>query len=196
MDLLIATKNPGKWKEIADMFAGLPLTLRRPPDNLPVLEETGTTHMHNALLKAHYYFEHVRIPTLAEDSGVHVDALPGQLGAKTRRFGEGEGADDATWLKHFLETMKEQKNRRARFCCAVAIAGVQDLQVFLGETEGVITETIEASILPGLPLSSCFRPDGCQKVYAALSPQEKARVSHRGKAILRARKFIERYLTK
>lgn len=133
------------------------------------------------------------ILTLAEDSGIIVDALRGELGVKTRRWGAGEHATDQEWIEYFLNAMKDvpESERTARFiCCAVLIDEQGASNLFIGQTEGIITLGLEAPIKAGLPLSSCFRPIGFDKVYAAMTSEEKAKVSHRGQAITKVREFL------
>lgn len=148
--------------------------------------EDGETYKLNALKKVEHYQRQTGFMTLAEDSGIVVDALAGELGVKTRRWGAGEHATDEVWIDYFLERLEEvpDAERTARFICCAALMDEQgQVQYFVGETEGVITRDLQAPIYKGLPISSCFIPTGFDKVYAALSVEEKNRVSHRGKAM-------------
>ncbi len=149
-------------------------------------EENADSFEGNALLKAHYYREKSGLVTLAEDSGILVDALAGELGIKTRRWGAGEKANDQEWIEYFLKRMESvpQQQRGAKFVCCSALIDDQDGEhLFRGETPGFITQGLEAPIYEGLPLSACFKPTGFDKVYSALSVHEKNSVSHRGKAM-------------
>ena len=105
--------------------------------------------------------------TLGEDSGLEVKALKNELGLHTRRWGAGHEATDEAWLDFFLKRMEAfPENRRdARFVC-VAVLMMPDGRehVFEGEAHGVITHAPEAPLLPGLPLSSVFRPSGFDRV--------------------------------
>ena len=124
--------------------------------------------------------------TIAEDSGILVDALAGELGIKTRRWGAGEKATDQEWIDYFLKRMSDvsSQNRGAKFVCCSAIIDLHGQEhMFRGETPGIITQNLEAPIYEGLPLSSCFRPIGFDQVYSALTLQQKNAVSHRGKAM-------------
>lgn len=161
-------------------------------------EENGETFEENAEAKASHYHELLGVPTIGEDSGIIVDALSGELGVKTRRWGAGANATDEEWIDHFMKVMKDipEEKRGARFvCCAAFIDGPGELVLFRGETEGVITHKLEAPLRPGIPLSSCFRPVGCDKVYAALNETEKNRLSHRGKAFYELRKYLLTYFS-
>jgi XTP/dITP diphosphohydrolase len=193
---LIGTGNNGKFGEIMEVLRGLPYDFLRPADlGLDCdVEENGQTHEDNAYKKARHFFNQCGFLTLAEDSGIFVDALAGELGVKTRRWGAGEKATDLEWVEYFLDAMKDvpQDLRTARFvCCAALIDDKGEAHFFNGQTEGVITDGLQAQIKEGLPLSSCFKPAGFEKVYAALTSEEKNSISHRGKAIKAARDFLE-----
>lgn len=197
--LLIATKNPGKLQEIAEVLRVLPLRLMSLADVgiSEDAEETGKTHEENAVKKAQFYFQKTNLPTLAEDSGIYVDAFPGELGVQTRRWENLHYASDKEWVEYFLEKMASvpEEKRGAQFVCFAAF--ILDRQtfeapkIFSGETRGIITRHLEASLKQGIPISSCFRPEGFSKVYAALAVAEKNRVSHRGKAMHTVKNFLQ-----
>ncbi|MBI2463609.1 hypothetical protein HYV57_01495 [Candidatus Peregrinibacteria bacterium] len=197
--LLVSTKNPGKFLEITTALRGMPFEFlflkhfeSEHPHDRGVFEEHFSTYEETAFQKAFFYAEAYNMLTLADDSGIEVDALKGEMGVQTRRWGKGEYASDEEWIQHFLKTMSAFPHQRsARFVCATAVANGKDIRVFIGEVYGVITHDLEAPIIPGLPLSSCFRPEGFLKVYAALAPEEKAQISHRGKALFQTKKFLE-----
>ncbi|MBI5413638.1 non-canonical purine NTP pyrophosphatase [Candidatus Peregrinibacteria bacterium] len=201
--LLIATKNPGKFAEILEVLKSqdepladyefLSLADLKIKDEV---EEHGVTHEENAILKARYFFNKTGLPTLGEDSGVHVDAFPGELGVQTRRWAGLGAATDAKWIKCFLGKMSaiSADDRGAKFiCCAALILDDETYRfprIFIGETRGIITKIMEAPLKPGIPISSCFRPSGFSKVYAALTVAEKNGISHRGKAISKVREYL------
>lgn len=193
-ELLIATGNQGKFKEIADVLNGLIdvrfLSLQELGLSSEGLIEDGESFKENAYKKARFFYEHSGLLTLAEDSGLMVDALEGELGVQTRRWGAGENASDEEWIEVFLKRMAGEKERRARFVCNACLMGTGIEKYFSGETLGVITEGLEGPMLPGLPLSSCFLPEGCETVYAALGAKGKSEVSHRGKAMKEAGEWI------
>lgn len=168
--------------------------------NFSQVEETGTAHDENALLKAHAFFQATGFITLAEDSGLEVDALKGELGLHTRRWGAGEKATDEAWLDYFLKRMEDvpEEKRTAAFVCSAALvvarvsmADEPREHLFHGVAHGIITHHSEAPLLPGLPLSSVFKPLGYDRVYAALSQEEKAHISHRGLAVGKAHAFLK-----
>lgn len=194
--VLIATSNQGKFKEILEILNGMQwqfLSLQDIKLGDHKVKENGKSFAENALKKARYYYKQSRIMTIAEDSGIIVDALKNQLGVKTRRWGAGEKASDREWIDYFLQSMKNipLEKRTARFICHAAIIDNEGKEhLFSGETEGTITFTLEAPIYKGLPLSSCFKPDGFTQVYSSLPIKEKNKVSHRGKAFQQLQNFL------
>lgn len=195
--LFLATSNPSKIRECTAALADLPLVLKKISDlkNPPAEpSETGATFEENARIKAEFWCQQTGYPTLADDSGILVDALPGELGVRTARFGVGESASDAEWLAHFLERMKNVplEKRKAQFVSVLAFArSGAPTKFFRGEVEGVITTAPKAELLPRIPLSSVFRAQGTIKVFAAMTAVEKSRWSHRGRALELAKKFLE-----
>lgn len=196
MKFLIATGNIGKFGEIKAALNGLDyefLSLKDLGDGVGQVEEDGETHQENALKKARHFFKEIGFMTLGEDSGLEVDALKGELGLHTRRFGAGEKATDEEWLEVFLERMKDipEGERGARFVCHAALVLENgEEKFFCGTAEGTITRAPEAPILPGLPLSSVFKPNGFDRVYAGLTKDEKAQISHRGLAVGQVKEFL------
>lgn len=185
---VIGTSNPGKFREIMEVMHNVPYEILSLGDLglKDDLVEDGETYKENALKKVAYYQKQTGFMTLAEDSGIVVDALQGELGVKTRRWGAGENATDKEWIDFFLKRLERipDEKRTARFvCCAALMDERGKVAYFVGETEGVLTRNLQAPIYGGLPISSCFRPQGFGKVYAALTVHEKNRVSHRGKAM-------------
>lgn len=202
----MATKNPGKFREIKEALAGLNfrlIFLRDLAIDDHDFVEDGDTFEDNACKKASYYYAKAKagiegvkagpeLLVLAEDSGILVDALAGELGVKTRRWGAGEKVSDEEWIKYFLEKMKNVplEKRGAEFVCCACLLGEGIGESFKGETKGHITERLEAPVSHGIPLSSCFKPDGLEAVYASLGSEEKNKISHRGKAMAGVRKFL------
>lgn len=140
---------------------------------------------------------------LGEDSGIYVDALRDELGVQTRRWGAGEMASDEEWLEYFMREMGVRApafdQRGAKFVCNACLVGGSSSgggggeifeELFCGETLGHITDQPMAEILPGLPLSSVFLPEGFDKVYAGLSREEKNKISHRGQAVGKVREWL------
>ncbi len=186
MQLLLGTNNKGKVIEMQEALSPLNLSIVKPIDlgitSAP--EETGETFMENAEQKARFYFEKGNLPTLADDSGIIVGALKDELGIHTRRWGAGKDATDEEWIRVFLDRMSHEENKRARFLCTLVFIDQEGVShEFEGRCDGIITPSLEADFLPGLPISACFKPFGYDEVYSAMTPQEKNDVSHRGKAL-------------
>lgn len=193
--VLIATGNPGKFQEISEFFKGMPYeTVGLAEMGIESnCEETGKTYEENAVLKARHFFERTvgDMLVLADDSGIVVEALADELGVNTRRWGAGREASDQEWLRFFLERLSKETSRRARFICNVAFYDGVDMKIFEGEVPGVIVEKLEVSIKPGVPLSSVFRPDGQDKVFSAMTIEEKSKFSHRGKAMAKLVDYLK-----
>jgi XTP/dITP diphosphohydrolase len=184
--LLIATGNPGKAREIAAEMAPMRqiecVSLKDLPA-VPECEETGETFEENAIQKAKYYAEHFHCLTLADDSGLEVDALDRQPGVYSARYA-GEPCDDQAnndKLVRELASVPSQL-RSARFRCVMAL--VDAAGSFLGTTQG----TIEGIIIDqprgknGFGYDPHFYLPDRDKTTAELSPEEKNRISHRGQA--------------
>lgn len=193
MKLLIGTANKGKAIEVQEALKDLGIDCILPTDfgieEKP--EETGTTYEENARLKANFYFERTKLPVLADDSGIAVDALKDELGVYTRRWGAGDKVTDQEWVDHFLKRLENESNRKAHFVCCLCFKDVDGNEhIFEGTSDGVITETLETEYKPGLPVSACFRPDGYNKVYNALTIDEKNAISHRGRALQKLKEYF------
>lgn len=191
--ILIATRNFGKFKELMEVLEPLPIKFVSLNDEKidGDIEENGKTYEANATLKAEYFGRKANLPTIADDSGIHIDALAGELGIKTRRWGAGADADDETWLNHFLHRMACEENRQAEFVSVVALyrPGMETL-TFRGECKGIILPKPQVELEHGIPLSAVFLPEGKKKVFSALSKNEKNEISHRGKAIRQCSDFL------
>ena len=194
MKLLIGTNNQGKVIEISEVLGDLGFELLSPKDlSIDIApEETGYTFAENALQKARHFFEHGgSVPTIADDSGIIIDAFADELGIHTRRWGAGADATDTEWIEHFLARMEAQENKKARFVCNLAYIDPEGSEhLFEGTCEGIITPSLEADYLPGLPISACFRPEGFDLVYSAMGVDEKNAISHRGRAVNALREHL------
>lgn len=196
MKLLIATHNRGKLVEYQHMFGNLPLELVTLNDVgiYKDVEETGTTFAENARLKATTYAQQSGLLTLADDSGLEVDALGGEPGVYSKRYA-GEGKSDAERVVFLLDKLRDvpQGKRSARFRCAIAIASPDGK---LHETDG----TCEGEIIFAPRGSNGFGYDPIfffpprDMTMAQLSPEEKNRVSHRAQASVHAKTILEKMI--
>jgi XTP/dITP diphosphohydrolase len=182
--LLLATTNRDKLREIRSLLAGVSVELVSLADLPPVAEpeETGTTFMANARLKALYYAAHGRLLTVAEDSGLAIDALQGEPGVYSARFVR----PDATYGERFAEIYRRlalapDAPRSARFVCALAVA---DGQRIVFETTGVV----EGAIAPaprgtaGFGYDPIFHYPPFGRTLAEVDQQDKLAIAHRGVA--------------
>jgi XTP/dITP diphosphohydrolase len=192
-DLLLASQNPGKLAEMKQLVAGLPFRVLGPHEvgirEAP--EETGTTFLENAVLKARYYAGRSGLLTVADDSGISVEALAGGPGLHSSRFG-GEGASDADRNRLLLEKLKgvPLAGRGAVFTSAVA--AVRDGAVAFEAVETVEGRVAEEPRGPnGFGYDPLFFYPPYGRTFGEVPREEKDRVSHRGKAFARLRRFLE-----
>ncbi|MEK6797682.1 MAG: XTP/dITP diphosphatase [Planctomycetota bacterium] len=183
--LLIATSNPGKLREVRAILAGLPLNLLTLADfpDLPAAIEDGATFEENAAKKALHYAGHAGTWTLADDSGLEVDALGGAPGVYSARYA-GEGADDRANNAKLIRELSgvPVKRRTARFRCAVALASPTEvLAKAAGAFEGLIVD--EPRGPNGFGYDPHFFVPECNMTSAQMSPELKNSLSHRGQAL-------------
>lgn len=196
ISLVIATRNPGKFKEIAALLDGLGVLLL-PLDRVGPIEvppESGESFQENAGLKAVAVARASGQLALADDSGLEVDALGGQPGVRSARFG-GSQATDADRHRLILERLQgvQAEQRTARFRCVVAIAEPQGLTRFAeGLCEGRITSAPRGT--RGFGYDPIFEIPSLGKTFAELEPEVKNRLSHRAKAMTGARAILEEIL--
>lgn len=193
LTLLVATNNAGKVREYETLLAGLPFHLVTPAivGIQMDVDENGATFEENAVIKARAYAEACGLPTLADDSGLEVDALDGAPGIRSARYA-GESATDADRYNRLLSALRDVPvgERTARFRCVIAIV-LPDARTFTfsGKCEGVIGETPRGS--HGFGYDPVFYMPALGATMAELSPALKDRVSHRGRAAMRMRPFLQ-----
>ena len=195
--LVLATRNRKKFEEMAAILADLPAVLKSLDDFRPPIEalpETGDTFEANAREKALGYARLTGQWTLADDSGLEVDALGGRPGVWSSRWGGREG-DDRLNNETLLAALSglPRESWTARYRCAIAVATPEEvLAVTEGACEGCITDRPAGS--NGFGYDPYFRlPDrGC--TMAELAPDEKNRISHRGRALEAMKRRLEKLL--
>jgi XTP/dITP diphosphohydrolase len=190
--LVLATLNAGKARELAALLGDVPYEVRAlaelPGAALP--EETGDSYRANALLKARAAARRTGAWALADDSGIEVAALAGAPGVRSARFG-GPGLDDARRCALLLEALRgvPPEQRAARFRCVVAVVDPAGREhTAEGVVDGVITDAPRGKHGFGYDPLFFYPPLG--RTFAELSPDEKARVDHRGRAVRAARPFL------
>ena len=192
--LLLATNNPGKVREYKELFRDLPyevVTLAEQGITVEV-DEVGDSLEENARLKASALVTESRILTLADDSGLEVDALGGEPGPLSARYA-GKGASDEDRVRYLLSRLQDipWAERTARFRCVIALAlPGGDVEFCLGECPGIIA--LEPCGEQGFGYDPIFYLPELGKTMAELSLAEKNRVSHRGRAAREAYQVLAR----
>jgi XTP/dITP diphosphohydrolase len=196
--LLIATTNVGKIVEFREMLgdARFEYTDLSQHPRIEAPEETGDTFEANAQLKASFYAKHFGAMTLADDSGLEVDALGGKPGVHSARWaamhdaGQGDADNNVLLLKQLREVPAEKP--KARFVCALALADAR------GEILTTVRGTVDGTILleprgdHGFGYDPLFLVPSIGKTTAELTPAQKHGISHRGNALRLMRQEIER----
>jgi XTP/dITP diphosphohydrolase len=189
--LLIGSGNPGKQREYRELLAGLDLDLVVPDDLDPVPpepEENGKTFAENASHKARVYTAASGLRTVADDSGLEVDALRGAPGLRSRRF-FGEDATTAERNAKLLALLEGVAARGARFVCVAALASPDGrVELFDGEVRGEIALAPRGE--QGFGYDPLFVIAGDGRTMAELPAQEKHRISHRGIAVAKLRAYF------
>lgn len=192
-EILIASTNAGKVREVKGALSSLSVALRDLRDFGPLREvkETGSSFMDNAQLKAREYARMTGMWTLADDSGLEVEALGGAPGVHSARYA-GEGATDEQRVERLLSELGDvpAERRAARFVCAVAVSDSDGNLIWEG------TGTCRGAIgfrpagVNGFGYDPLFIPDGFKLSFGELSDSIKGKISHRAKALSLLREFI------
>ena len=189
MKFVLATANKGKIREMRELLQTVGITVVSQDEvglNLEV-EETGTTFMENAMLKAKAVCEASGLPAIADDSGLMVDALGGEPGVYSSSYG-GDALNDVQRYEHLLNKMKNMELRAAKFVSTiVCLFPDGDVLTSVGECQGEILYAPRGT--GGFGYDPVFLVDGTGKSMAELTLDEKNAVSHRGAAL---REFVRR----
>ena len=196
--IVIASRNEGKIREIRNFLHGLSTELFSLNDfpDVPAVIEDGRNFEENALKKARIVFEHVKFTTISDDSGLEVDYLKGKPGVHSSRYA-GSEATDLQNCQKLLDELKgvEMEDRKARFTCVVALYDpLYHNLVFEGKCDGYIIDEMRGE--SGFGYDPLFVPAGYTKTFAELDLVTKNKISHRGKALLSLRNFLEKKLQK
>jgi len=194
MKFVLASQNQHKLAEMQAILSahGVEVVLQGDLGLHVDVEETGTTFAENALLKARAVMEASGLPAIADDSGVCVDALNGAPGVYSARYG-GPGLDDEGRYRLLLENMRGASSRTAHFTSAIACVFPNGDVI---EAEGVCPGSIGFAPVGGggFGYDPVFFLPQLRKTYAQLTPEEKAAVSHRGKALASFDEKLRAYL--
>lgn len=191
---VLATHNPGKLAEMKRILSGLGVEVVSPAEaGVEVdVEETGTTFAENAMLKARAICAAAGLPAIADDSGLCVDALNGGPGVYSARYG-GEELDDRGRYMLLLNSMRGQTTRAAHFSCAVACAFPNgDTLEAEGRCDGAIAFAPIGE--GGFGYDPVFLVPGKGKTFGQLTAEEKAEISHRGRALAAFAEKLGTYL--
>jgi XTP/dITP diphosphohydrolase len=189
--LLVATNNKGKLREYEALLKGVPFTLIAPGQESVDVEESGSSLEENAIIKAKTYAQISGLLTLADDSGLEVDALSGEPGALSARYA-GEGASDRERVNFLLKKLcgVPWEKRAARFRCVIAIATPEGkIELCQGECKGIIAYKPKGE--GGFGYDPIFYLPELGKTMAELTFEEKNKISHRGQAARKAREVLE-----
>ncbi len=188
-ELLVATSNAGKVRELSELLSDFPLRLRLLSDfpDVDEAEETGETFAENAAIKALHYSARAGLLTLSDDSGLAVDALGGAPGVRSARYAGRE----ATYAERMSKLLGEldatgDPERRARFVCVIAVAdpSAGTLHTFEGECRGRIARAPRGT--GGFGYDPLFIPDGYEQTFGELPDHVKQSISHRARALAEA----------
>ena len=182
--IVLATANPDKAREIVDALAGLGLELVARPASVPEVDETGATLLENARLKAEALRDATGEDSLADDTGLEVDALGGAPGVSSARYA-GERATYADNVAKLVAEMAAARRnaRTARFRTVLVLAGSDGAEITVdGVVEGVIAETPSGT--GGFGYDPVFVPAGGRgRTFGEMTLAEKQALSHRGRAL-------------
>jgi XTP/dITP diphosphohydrolase len=191
--IAIASRNAHKLREIGRICADWPVEWLTVDDHAgpwPEVEETGSTYLENAVLKAAAGAAALGVPALADDSGIEVDALGGRPGPRSARFA-GEGATDERNLEELIRALKgvPRSGRSARYRCVAVLTFPDGREV---HTEGICEGTLVSKPRGprGFGYDPVFAPAGRDDTMAELTDEEKDRISHRGRALRALRELL------
>ncbi|MBF9048435.1 RdgB/HAM1 family non-canonical purine NTP pyrophosphatase [Roseobacter sp. HKCCD9010] len=194
--LLIATHNQGKFEEMQHLLEPFGVTVTSAKDhNLPEPDETGTTFVDNARLKAHAAAQATGLPALADDSGIEIDALDKAPGVYTADWAETANGRDfvmaMTKTHDMLEERQAAHPRTARFCCTLVLAWPDGHdEVFPGVMEGQVVWPMRGD--QGHGYDPIFQPDGYDQTFGEMDRWEKNKISHRADATRKLVSIFER----
>lgn len=196
-ELVVASANPGKLREIGELLAGLDLRLR-PLSEFPglVLPPEAEDYAANARAKALAAARGTRRAAIGDDSGLEVEALGGEPGPRSARYG-GPGLDDAGRNATLLAALRgvPAGARGARFVCVVALATPEgDVRLARGECRGRILDAPRGTA--GFGYDPLFELEGLERSMAELAPAEKNRLSHRARALAALRPELARLVAR
>ncbi len=196
MKIVLASNNPDKVKEVKEILGPLGIEIFSLKDlGIKIeIEEDQPTFEGNARKKARTVFELTGLPTIADDSGLMVEALDGAPGVYSSRY----AGEEHNYEKNNQKLLQELKNKpephRAKFVCFINYMTETEDEIFIGETSGEILK--EPRGTNGFGYDPLFKPDGFDKSYAELPSEIKNKISHRYKALVKFRNYLVEKLKK
>lgn len=188
-ELVFATHNAHKLSEVRAMLEPIGIKVIGAADmDLPDVEETGTTFIQNALLKARAGYQAIHKPVLAEDTGLCIRALNNEPGVYTKRYAEKNGGFPAVF-QVLSNRLQDKADRSAYFCCTMALVSDDGEQVFEGIFEGDIID--EPCGTNGFGYDPVFVPKGYDKTVAELPDTQKNKISHRYLALKQVVEYLK-----
>ncbi len=183
MKIAVASNNPGKIKEFKSILEPLGYELLSAKElgvDMSEVIETGDTFAENALLKAEYLFEKTSLLSIADDSGLVINALPDILGVKSARF-MGEDTDYSLKNDKILEMLKNKEDRSAYFISVIALCDENTSETFEGIINGHIAKTILG--MNGFGYDPIFIPENYETSFGNMSQEDKNKISHRSRSL-------------
>ena len=180
--IIFATKNGGKFREVKKLFDSTDIELisLNDFDNIPDIDENGNTFIENATIKAMEIYKIFKLPVIADDSGLSVEALNGAPGVVSARYAGKDASDKENNFKLLKELEKFEGPYKAKFVCASVYYNGKELISACGEMHGKIIKEARGS--NGFGYDPLFVPDGYILTNGELELSEKNKISHRAKA--------------
>lgn len=196
MRLILASNNAHKLIEFSQLFSEMEdveLISQKEAGCSFEVDENGTTFEENSYLKAIAVTKATGLPAIADDSGLVVDALNGEPGIYSARYGLGHEASDEQRYRYLLNRLGDEKNRSARFvCCICCTFPNGDVLRARGECEGEILYAPSGA--NGFGYDPIFKPHCCDRSMSEISPEEKNRISHRANAMAKFAQLFREYM--
>ncbi len=193
MKILISTNNRGKFEELTAELFDLPFEFVNLKDvglDKIDLEEPYDTVWENARHKAKFFAKKSKLLTVADDTGFFIKALKGEPGVRAKRYAS-TGLERA---QKVLEKMKDKKDRKAHFTTTICVYDpkTDNFDIINGKTNGLITKKMIGQTRKGVEYDSVFYYEPLKKTYAQMTLLEKNLISHRGKAVLKLKYFLDK----
>ncbi|MFC1767766.1 RdgB/HAM1 family non-canonical purine NTP pyrophosphatase [Candidatus Margulisiibacteriota bacterium] len=191
--LVIATKNKGKVREIKHLLKNFKVKVISLLDmpKVPDIKETAKTFKGNAIKKAKTIARKFNSLVLADDSGLQVKSLRNHPGVKSARYA-GPNPTTNKLCGKLLREMKAKKDRKARFVCVIAVADAEKVRTVKGICSGKIGYKMKGT--QGFGYDPVFIPGGATRTFAQMPLKIKNKISHRGKALQKAKKLIKKFI--